>query len=98
MSLTPSARKIKNRLSEHENLLKQTHDEKESLTESLHKKNATDIEKKMENYEDIRLQNEYLNTLVKQLEAQMSKIQEENLEMKKKLTKMLKMNVSRMRN
>lgn len=80
------SKKNQNRLTELENLLKQTHDEKESLTESLHK-NATDIEKKMENYEEIRIQNEYLSTVVKQLESQMSKLQEESAEMSSKLEK-----------
>lgn len=39
---------LKNSLTDVENLLKQTHDEKQSLTESL-RCNATDVEKKIEN-------------------------------------------------
>lgn len=47
-SLNEKNKTLKKSLTDVENLLKQMHDEKQSLTESLHR-NATDIEKKMEN-------------------------------------------------
>ncbi|XP_070499185.1 golgin subfamily A member 4 [Chironomus tepperi] len=68
--------KNQNRLTELENMLKLTTDEKQSLTESLHK-NATDIEKKMKNYEEIKIQNEYLQTLVNQLQTDLSNLKDE---------------------
>ena len=78
--------KNQSHLTELENLLKHTNDEKQSLKESLNK-NATDIEKKMENYEDIKIQNEYLNTLVKQLESDLRKSNEDSSAMTEKFSK-----------
>lgn len=78
--------KNQNRLVELENMLKQTHDEKQSLTESLHK-NATDIEKKMKNYEEIKMQNEYLQTLVNKLQTDLGNAKEELASLSEKISK-----------
>ncbi|XP_058838562.1 myosin-10-like isoform X2 [Topomyia yanbarensis] len=61
-----------NRLLELETLIKKANEEKQSFS-----KNATDLEKKLENYEEIKIENEYLNTLIKQLEGEIHSIKEE---------------------
>ncbi|XP_058456124.1 golgin subfamily A member 4 isoform X2 [Malaya genurostris] len=61
-----------NRLVELESLIKKANEEKQSFS-----KNATDLEKKLENYEEIKIENEYLNTLIKQLEGELHSLKEE---------------------
>ncbi|XP_065093741.1 myosin heavy chain, skeletal muscle [Ochlerotatus camptorhynchus] len=61
-----------NRLLELEALIKKANEEKQSFS-----KNATDLEKKLETYEEIKIENEYLNTLIKQLEGELHTVKDE---------------------
>ncbi|XP_055921804.1 myosin-7 isoform X2 [Eupeodes corollae] len=54
-------------LAELESRLQQASNENQNLQETA--RNATDLEKKLQNYEQLQLENEYLHTLTEQLQA-----------------------------
>ncbi|XP_055601767.1 myosin-9 [Uranotaenia lowii] len=61
-----------NKLAELEALVKKSNDEKQSFS-----KKVTDLENNLENYEQIKIENEFLNTTIKQLEDELQSLKEE---------------------
>ncbi|CAD7078442.1 unnamed protein product [Hermetia illucens] len=78
--------RTESRLEELQSLLKRANEEKEVLKETI--KNASDLEKKLQNYEEQKIENQYLNTSINQLETNMRNLKDEQAQKDKEIAEL----------